>query len=193
LWVRDGLLALVVTAVGQVELVLLGGEVNGSRPLQHAAFAVMTGSLVIRRLRPLAAVVAAAAGLAFQTLLGDAPAGAGFVAILIVTYSVAQYADRRRDAVLGLLAVLAASELYPFVAGDVSVADEWWWPTSRGWSAPGRWSDPTTGSARESRRSAPGAAPPCGQPWLSRASKRAASRFQRATCGSVAAGRSSNA
>jgi signal transduction histidine kinase len=124
LWVRDGLLALVVTAVGQVELVLLGGEVDGSRPLQHAAFAVMTGSLVIRRLRPLAAVVAAAAGLAFQTLLGDAPAGAGFVAILIVTYSVAQYADRRRDAVLGLLAVLAASELYPFVAGDVSVADE---------------------------------------------------------------------
>ena len=38
--------------------------------------------------------------------------------MLIVTYSVAQYADRRRDAVLGLLAILAAIELYPFVADE---------------------------------------------------------------------------
>lgn len=43
---RDGLLALLLTAVGQVELLLLGSEVPGSRPLQHLAFAVMTGSLV---------------------------------------------------------------------------------------------------------------------------------------------------
>ena len=39
LWVRDGLLALVLTVVGQVELVLLADEVVGSRPLQHVAFA----------------------------------------------------------------------------------------------------------------------------------------------------------
>ena len=124
LWVRDGVLALAVTLWGQVELVLLADEVVGSRPLQHGAFALMTGSLVIRRLRPVTAAVAASAGLAFQTLLGDAPAVAGFAALLIVTYSVAQYADARRDAALGLLVIVAAVELYPFVADDVSVADE---------------------------------------------------------------------
>ena len=45
--------------------------------------------------------------MAGQTLLGAAPAGAGYVALLVVTWSVAQYADRRRDALLGLAAVLA--------------------------------------------------------------------------------------
>ncbi|WP_344691116.1 sensor histidine kinase [Blastococcus jejuensis] len=124
LWVRDGVLALVVTVVGQVELVLLADEVAGSRPLQHVAFALITGSLVARRARPLGAVVAGAVGLVFQTLIGDAPAVAGFVAILVLTYSVAQYADGRRDAVLGLLAVLAAIESYAFVADEVRVADE---------------------------------------------------------------------
>ena len=123
-WVRDAVLAVVLTVVGQVELVLLADEIEGSRPLQHLAFAVMTGSLVLRRVRPLAAAVVAAGGLAVQTLLGDAPAVAGFAAILIVTYSVAQFADRRRDAVLGLLAIVAAIELYPFVTDDVSIADE---------------------------------------------------------------------
>ena len=124
LWVRDGVLALVLTVVGQVELVLLADEVVGSRPLQHVAFALMTGALVVRRVRPLSAAVVVAVGLAFQTLLGDAPAVAGFAALLIVTYSVAQYADRRRDAVLGLLAMVAAIEVYPFVVDDVSVGDE---------------------------------------------------------------------
>ena len=124
LWVRDGLLALVLTVVGQVELVLMADEVVGSLPLQHAAFALMTGSLVARRARPLSAALAGAVGLTFQTLLGDAPAVAGYAAVLILTYSVAQYADRRRDAVLGLLAVLAAIESYAFVTDEVNVGDE---------------------------------------------------------------------
>jgi signal transduction histidine kinase len=121
---RDGVLALLLTVVGQVELLLLADEVQGPRLLQHLAFAVITGSLVARRSRPVAATVVGSAGLAFQTLLGEAPAVAGFAAILILTYSVAQYADRRRDAVLGLVAVLAGIEVYPFVADDVNVGDE---------------------------------------------------------------------
>ena len=125
MWVRDGVLAVVLTVVGQVELVLLADQVQGSRPLQHLAFAVITASLVLRRTRPLAAAVAVALGMAFQTLLGEAPAVAGFVAMLIVTYSVAQYADRRRDAVAGLLAILAAVQLYPFVSDEpLNPADE---------------------------------------------------------------------
>jgi len=123
-WIRDGLLALVLTVTGQGELILLADEVSGSRPLQHLAFAVMTGSLVLRRVRPVATAVTAAAGLSFQTLLGEAPAVSGFAAVLIAVYSAAQYTDRRRDAVLGLLVVVAAVEIYPFVADDVSVADE---------------------------------------------------------------------
>ncbi len=124
LWVRDGLLALVLTVVGQVELVLMADEVVGSRPLQHVAFALMTGALVARRARPLTAAVAGAVGLTFQTLIGDAPAVAGYAAVLILTYSVAQYADRRRDAVLGLLAMLAAIESYAFVVDEVNIGDE---------------------------------------------------------------------
>src|SRR3712207_3647874 len=124
LWVRDGVLAFVVTVVGQVELLLLADQVSGSRGLQHVAFAVLTGSLLARRTRPLTAAVVGAAGLAFQTVLGEAPAGAGFAALLVLTYSVAQHADRRRDAVLGLLAVVAGIEVYAFVADDVAPADE---------------------------------------------------------------------
>jgi signal transduction histidine kinase len=122
LWVRDGLLALVLTLAALVEL-LLAEEIPPQLPLQFVAFGVMTGSLALRRTRPLTAACAVAVGLAFQTLLGDAPVLSGYVAVVIVTYSVAQYAGRR-DAVLGLLAIVAAIEVYPFVRADVSVADE---------------------------------------------------------------------
>ena len=121
---RDGVLALLLTVVGQVELLLLADEVEGSRPLQHLAFAVMTGSLLLRRLRPLLAAGLLSGGLAVQTVLGSAPAVAGFVAMLVITYSVAQFVPRRRDAVLGLLLVLASIAVYPFVHDDVRVADE---------------------------------------------------------------------
>jgi signal transduction histidine kinase len=123
--VRDGVLAVLLTVVGQVELVLLADKVDGSLPLQHLAFAVMTASLAVRRSRPLAAAATVALGMAFNTVLGEAPAVAGFVAMLIVTYSVAQYADRRREALLGLLAILASVQLYPFVSdGPLNPGDE---------------------------------------------------------------------
>ncbi len=124
LWARDGLLALVVTVIGQVELLVQAAEVDGPLPLQHLAFAAMTGALLVRRLRPVLAAVALALGMAVQTVAGDAPVASGFLAMLVITYSVAQYADRRRDAVLGLLAVLASVVVYPFVRERVSLGDE---------------------------------------------------------------------
>jgi signal transduction histidine kinase len=123
-WVRDGVLALVLTVVGQVELLLLAGEVEGPRVLQHAVFAVITGGLALRRSRPVGAAAAVSTGVASQTVLGDAPAVAGFVAVLVVTYSVAQHAQRRRGALLGLALVLASIAVYPFVRAEVSLADE---------------------------------------------------------------------
>ncbi|HLM04463.1 MAG TPA: histidine kinase [Blastococcus sp.] len=124
LWVRDGLLAVALTLAAQLELVVLAGEVVDQLPLQIAAFLVITGSLVLRRIAPLAAACVLASGFAFQTVLGDASVVSAFAALLIVTYSVAQYADRRRDALLGLLAIIASIEVYPFVRPDVSLDDE---------------------------------------------------------------------
>ncbi|TFV68154.1 UNVERIFIED_ORG: sensor histidine kinase [Bacillus sp. AZ43] len=124
LWVRDAVLAATLTLAAQAELTALAEEIPPQLPLQVVAFAVMTGSLVLRRTRPLTAACAVAGGLAFQTVLGDAPVLSGFIAVLVATYSVAQYADRRREALLGLLAILAAVELYPFVRPDVRVVDE---------------------------------------------------------------------
>ncbi len=124
MWVRDSLLAAVLSLAAQVELVVLAEDIAPQLPLQVVAFAAMTGSLVLRRTRPLAAACAVAAGLALQTVLGDAPVLSGYVAVLIATYSVAQYARRRRDAVLGLVAIVAAVEVYPVVRPGVSVVDE---------------------------------------------------------------------
>ena len=124
LLVRDGLLALLLTVVGQVELLVAADQVAGSRALQHLAFALMTGSLLVRRLRPLTAAAVFAAAMAAQTLLGPAPAVAGFVAMLVVTYSVAQHAPDRRQAGLGLLLVLLSVAVYPLVHEDVRLADE---------------------------------------------------------------------
>jgi signal transduction histidine kinase len=121
--VRDAVVALLLTLAVQVELVLAADEVEGSLLLQHAAFTVMTASVALRRRAPLAAAVLASLGLAGQTLVGSAPVAAGIVVLFIVVYSVATYASRR-DAVLGLLAVLLGVALYPFVVDDVLLVDE---------------------------------------------------------------------
>lgn len=121
---RDALLALVLTAAVQAELVLSADRVEGSVVLQHLAFTVMTGAVALRRKVPLAAPVLAGAGLAGQTLIGPAPVATGYVALFVIVYSVATYAPSRGQAVLGLLALLAGSAVYPFTVDDVNVADE---------------------------------------------------------------------
>ena len=101
----DIALAVLLTVSTQVELVL-ADEVEGSRILQHACFALMTGALAFRRSHPLASVAAVAGGMAAQTILaGVAPVLGGLLAAIIGTYSVAAYASGRTLA-LGALAVL---------------------------------------------------------------------------------------
>ena len=122
---QDALFALAVTAFAQYELWNAREQVEGSMALQRAAFAAMTLSIAARRVAPLFAVCVGAAGLFVQTVFGgDAPAVGGFLATIVVTHSVASYADRRR-AIAGLLVMLAAVETYPFAnPGEVQLADE---------------------------------------------------------------------
>lgn len=120
---RDGVLALVVTAIGQAELVVGAADVEGPRALQHLAFLVMTGCLVLRRRAPVVAAGIGAAALSGQTVLGSAPIASGFIALLVVTYSVATYVDRRSRSALGLLLLVAGVLVYPFTQ-DVKLADE---------------------------------------------------------------------
>jgi signal transduction histidine kinase len=120
--VRDGAVALVVTGLGQLELVLADG-VEGSRPLQHLAFFLMTSCLVLRRVRPVTGAVVGSSGLVWQTLLGSAEVASGFVALIVVCYSVATYVVSRRRSLLGLLALLAGILMYPLVE-QTKVVDE---------------------------------------------------------------------
>ena len=121
---RDSLLALALTAVCQAELLMAADEIAGSRVLQHLAFAVITGAVAVRRRRPLLGAVLVGVGLTGQTVIGEAPVAGGYIAVFILTYSVATYVASRREAAFGLLAILLSIAVYPFVNDDVKLADE---------------------------------------------------------------------
>ncbi len=122
---QDALLAAALSAFTQYELWIGRDEVEGSLLLQRAAFAAMTVPVAARRVAPLPAICIVAAALAVQTIFGgDAPVVGGFLAMIIVTHSVATHEDRRR-AVAGLVIMLAAVETYPIVnQEDIQLADE---------------------------------------------------------------------
>lgn len=117
----DVVLAVLLTLLAQVEL-LLADVVEGPRVVQSVSFMAMTIAVAWRRSFPLAAALLAAAGLAVQTVAGDAEVVGGFLALAVVTYSVASYAPLV-PAIAGGIAILAAVLLYPFL-GDVNFADE---------------------------------------------------------------------
>lgn len=121
--VRDTVLAGLLTGSTQLELALARDDVEGPLALQHVAFAGITASLVLRRARPLLACVLGTLALAGQTLLGDAPVVGSYLALLVLTYSVATHASRR-EAVGGLLVLIASVEVYAFVAREPNLADE---------------------------------------------------------------------
>ncbi len=119
---KDAAGAVLLSLVTQVELLTVD-VVEGSALAQSLAFAVITLSPAWRRTRPLLAAVLLGVGAGVQTLLGTAEVVGGFVAMLVVTYSVAAHAERTRDAIAGGLAVLAGVSVYPFV-NETSLADE---------------------------------------------------------------------
>jgi len=113
--------AILLTLVTQIELIL-ASSIEGPMVVQSASFAAMTLSVAWRRTMPLFAAGLVASGLAIQTLAGDAPVAGGFIAILVVMYSVASYAELR-PALAGGAMILAAAFIYPFVA-DTPFVDE---------------------------------------------------------------------
>lgn len=117
----DAVLAVLLTLLAQVEL-LLADVVEGPMLLHSLAFMAMTASVAWRRSFPLFAAALAAAGLASQTIGGDAEVVGGFLALIIVTYSVASYAPLK-PAVIGGALILASVFVYPFLR-KVSFADE---------------------------------------------------------------------
>jgi signal transduction histidine kinase len=114
-------LAVLLTLVAQVEL-LLADVVEGPRVVQSVSFMAMTAAVAWRRSFPFGAALLAAAGLAVQTVAGDAEVVGGFLALAVVTYSVASYAPLV-PAIAGGVLILAAVFLYPFL-GEVNFADE---------------------------------------------------------------------
>lgn len=119
---RDATAALVLTLLTQVELVLAGSRVDGPPAVQHVCFALMTGAVALRRRAPLAATLVLAAGMAGQTLAGDAPVVGGFLAMLVVVGSLGFHASWRRG-LAGLAAVAGSALLYDVLAADFVVAD----------------------------------------------------------------------
>lgn len=119
----DAVAGVVLTATTQYEVWTTAG-VTPPLVAQAAYFAAATLVVTVRRVAPLPAVVIAAAALAVQTaLLGDAPVVGGFLAVLLLTYTVAAH-DRIRPALAGLAVVAAAVSVEPLVdPASRSVAD----------------------------------------------------------------------
>jgi signal transduction histidine kinase len=119
---RDAVLAAVVTVATQVELTV--GAVEGSLAQQRVSFLAMTAAVVWRRSVPLLAAVVLSVGMVVQTLAGPAPVVGGFIAALIVTYSLGAHSQGRLS-VVGLLVVLAGVHVYPLVDPErANLADE---------------------------------------------------------------------
>ena len=107
---QDLMLALALSAYTQWEL-SVAEVVKGPMWAQRLAFLMMTGAIAGRRATPLAAAVVGAAGMAVQTVLGEARAVGGFLAVIALTHSVALRCPRRA-AVAGLVMIMAAVHLY---------------------------------------------------------------------------------
>ena len=104
--VRDGVLAAVFLVLTQAELFARAHLLEGPPVLQHLLLAGICGSVALRRTRPTPAAAVCGVGMAATGALGTAPSAAVFVVYLLVTYSVGWYADSRRTAALGLVAVV---------------------------------------------------------------------------------------
>ncbi len=112
--VLDGLVALVLTVVTQV-------QIGASRPAAHAAM-LLTLALAFRRRAPLAVAVLAGAAVAAQGLAVQPPSVFGeYVAITLAAYTVAAEATLGR-ALAGLTAIVAGVVLHDIPTPEYGTA-----------------------------------------------------------------------
>jgi signal transduction histidine kinase len=112
----DVALAAVVVVVGQLEVwapaVMHPGNLAGPRWIVAVGYFAVGALVAVRRIWPFGAIVAAFCITTVHVLLAGASEGlGGFVPVVILTYSVAAYAERRR-AIAGLVLVLAGLVLH---------------------------------------------------------------------------------
>jgi signal transduction histidine kinase len=112
----DAALAAVVVLVGQLEVwapsVMHPSNLAGPRWIIAAGYLAVGVLVAVRRIWPFGAIVAAFCVTTVHVLLAGASEGlGGFVPVVILTYSVAAYAERRR-ALVGLVLVLAGLVLH---------------------------------------------------------------------------------
>ncbi|WP_433803460.1 sensor histidine kinase [Actinomycetospora sp. CA-084318] len=120
--VVDVLLAVVLTVATQVEL-SLAEVVEGPEWAQRLTFLLATLAVGLRRSAPLGAALICAAAMAAQTPLGAAGVVGGFLALMVVTHSVALRSERVA-ACVGLAGVLIGVHVYDVLFWEeTSVAD----------------------------------------------------------------------
>src|SRR4029453_11585720 len=112
----DAALASVVVVVGQLEVwapsVMHPGSLAGPRWMISVGYFALGALVAVRRIWPLGAIVGAFGISTVQVLAAGASEGlGGFVPVVILTYSVAAYEDRRR-ALAGLALVLVGLILH---------------------------------------------------------------------------------
>ncbi len=121
--VRDVLTGVVVTAVAEVELLVLNpAEIEGPLLGHHVVNLLILPALAIRRLSPLASILVAALGLAVQPLAGSAPVATPYLALLFLLGSLGWYASTRVGAA-GVAVTLAAGLVYDATTSRVRWAD----------------------------------------------------------------------
>jgi signal transduction histidine kinase len=112
----DAVLAAFVITVGQLEVwapgVMNPGNLAGPRWIIAAGYLLVGALVAVRRIWPFGAIVAAFAVTTVHVLAAGASEGlGGFVPVVILTYSVAAYAQRRQ-ALAGLVLVLVGLVLH---------------------------------------------------------------------------------
>jgi hypothetical protein len=112
----DAALAAVVIVVGQLEVwapqVMHPGNLAGPRWIISVGYFAVGAVVAVRRIWPFGAVVAAFCVTTVHVLAAGASEGlGGFLPVIILTYSVAAYSERRR-ALAGLALVLVGLILH---------------------------------------------------------------------------------
>lgn len=120
--VRDLVLAVLVTAVAEVELLMVSDRVEGPLAAHLLLTLLVLPAMAVRRRVPLVAALLGAASLALQPFVGEAPVATGFLVLLFVLASLGWYATTRTGLV-GLAAVVAGGLVFDFTTDDFVLAD----------------------------------------------------------------------